>query len=133
MKRIGVGLAGLFFLVAAGCAAKYQTVRVPPRIDLTEHDLIAVVEFDSSTDGKLGPLATRRFTESARRDQGLVRMMSVIAKSDRRDSVAFKELGESHGARTVLVEAPSDSGSATYPGVRLAFFVIAILRQQLGG
>jgi len=103
MKRISITVLGLFVVVAAGCAAKYRTVMVPPRIDLSEHDLIAIVEFESSNAGELGPLATRRFTELARRDQGLVRMMTVEPASDRRDSKAFRELGESHGAQTVLV------------------------------
>ena len=103
MKRISVTMLVLFVVAAAGCAAKYRTVMVPPRIDLTEHDVIAIVEFESSNEGELGPLATRRFTELARRDQGLVRMMTVEPESDRRDSNAFRELGKSHGAQTVLV------------------------------
>jgi len=103
VKRISVTMLVLFVVAAAGCAAKYRTVMVPPRIDLTEHDVIAIVEFESSNEGELGPLATRRFTELARRDQGLVRMMTVEPESDRRDSNAFRELGKSHGAQTVLV------------------------------
>jgi hypothetical protein len=52
-------------------------VRVPPRIDLAAHEIIGAARFESTNEGKLGPLATRRFTDLARRDQGLVRMMDV--------------------------------------------------------
>ncbi|MDH3786077.1 MAG: hypothetical protein OEV00_12225, partial [Acidobacteriota bacterium] len=102
MKRLTV-LTVLFVLATAGCAARYQNVRVPPRIDLSQHEIIAVVEFDSTNEGQLGPLATRRFTDLARRDQGLVRMMNVEANSDQRDTIAIKRLAQKHGAQTVLV------------------------------
>lgn len=103
MKRISAILLGMLVVGAAGCAAKYRTVMVPPRIDLMEHDIIAVVEFQSSQDGTLGPLATRRFTDLARRDQGLVRMLNVEPDFELRGSEAFRNLGKRHGAQTVLV------------------------------
>ena len=91
-------------VVAAGCAGpQYRTVTIPPRIDLAQHEIIAVVEFDASKEGELGPLATRRFTDLVRRDQGLVRMLAVQPESDRRDGRAMQALGRSYGARSVLV------------------------------
>ena len=103
MKRIGIVLLACLFIATAGCAARYRTVRVAPRIDLTEHQIIAVVEFDSSSAGELGPLATRRFTDLARRDQGLVRMMDVDLDTEQRNHTVFKELGQRYDARTILV------------------------------
>ena len=105
MKRIGIVLLACLFIATAGCAARYRTVRVAPRIDLTEHQIIAVVEFDSSSAGELGPLATRRFTDLARRDQGLVRMMDVDFDTEQRNHTVFKELGQRHGVRTILIGA----------------------------
>lgn len=103
MKRtLAVLFAGIV-LITAGCAAKYQTVMVPPRIDLTEHDMIAVVPFSSASAGELGPLATRRFTDLARRDQGLVRMMNVEPDSEQRDGNSMQAVGKRHGAQTVLI------------------------------
>ena len=64
-------LAVLLLALTVGCAAK-QTYRVPPRIDLTQHEMIGVIEINSSSEGELGPLATRRFTDEARRDQGVL-------------------------------------------------------------
>jgi hypothetical protein len=103
MKRTTIVLFACLSVVAGGCAPRYQIVTVPPRIDLTAHQIIAVVEFDSSSEGELGPLATRRFTELARADQGLVRMMNVDIDTNQRTQAGYRELGERHDARTILV------------------------------
>lgn len=104
MKRALVVLFAGLVVLTAGCAGtKYQTVMVPPRVDLTEHDIIAVVQFDSDSEGELGPLATRRFTDLARRDQGLVRMLHVDDGPESRDANAMKDVGERHGARSMFV------------------------------
>ena len=103
MHRTVIVLVACLAIVAAGCAPRYQTVTLAPRIDLTEHQIIAVVEFDSSNEGELGRLATRRFTDLARRDQGLVRMMNVHPDTEQRNSAVFKELGQRYDARTILV------------------------------
>ena len=68
---------GLAVLLAAATGCAGRKVLVPPRIDLSAHELIGVIDFGASTEGELGPLATRRFTEAARRDQGLVRIVSL--------------------------------------------------------
>jgi hypothetical protein len=103
----------LLAAAAFGCAGgrSYQTVRIPPRVDLSQHELIGMVEFDSSAKGELGPLATQRFTESARRDQVLVRMVGMGAKDevlrsvgrDRWDAETIKALGREHDVQTILV------------------------------
>ncbi|NIM02345.1 MAG: hypothetical protein GTN89_16455 [Acidobacteria bacterium] len=108
MKRTFFALLIGATVLTAGCAGKnrtqYQTVQVPPHIDLTAHELIAVIQFDSSGNDELGPLATRRFTDFARRDQGLVRMLRVDdPETDRRDSTALRQIGERHGARSVFI------------------------------
>ena len=103
MKRSGVVLIVCLSILVAGCAPRYRTVTLAPRIDLTEHQIIAIVEFDSSNEGELGPLATRRFIDLARRDQGLVRMMNVDLETEERNHTVFKELGQRHDARTILV------------------------------
>jgi len=103
MKRTGIVLIACLSILAAGCAPRYQTVTLAPRVDLTQHQIIAVVEFDSSMEGELGPLATRRFTDLARRDQGLVRMMNVDLDTEQRNQAVFKELGLRHDARTILI------------------------------
>lgn len=107
--ELGVLLA-VVSVVVPGCA-HHETVMVPPRIDLAQHEMIGVIEFDSSSDGELGTLATRRFTESARRDQGMVRIVGfgstdeALATVDRTelDPEAFRTLGRERGVRTILV------------------------------
>jgi hypothetical protein len=97
---------GLLLLLGSliGCAAKSPSVRVPPRVDLSQHETIGVIEFRSSADRALADLATDRFTESARRDQGLVRMVDLGAiDKGSFDAEAYRALGREHGVQTLLV------------------------------
>jgi hypothetical protein len=108
-QNLTLFLAALITAVMLGCATS-QSVMVPPRIDLKQHEMIGVIEFDASSKGELGPLATRRFTEEARRDQGLVRMVGVGSETEAIRSVGgtslgvetFKALGRAHDVQTIL-------------------------------
>jgi hypothetical protein len=113
MRRILV-LASCLPMLALGLncgGTRYRTVSVPPRIDLAQHELIGVVQFDAEDGEELAPLATRRFTEAARRDQGLVRMVDLgpsdeVLNSvgrDHWDTESYRALGQSRGVRTLLV------------------------------
>jgi hypothetical protein len=109
MRRTSVGLAALLIAATVGCGGRM--VMVPPRIDLTQHQMLGVIEFTSSSKGKLGPLATRRFTEASRRDQGLVRMVGLGTEKEilrstgraRLDAEAYQAIGREHDVRTILV------------------------------
>lgn len=115
--RISIIIATVLVMVIAlaGCSGSSKpakvTYRVPPRIDLSDHEMIGVVEFRTDEDGELGSLATRRFTESAREDQGLVRMIGFGSEKDAARSVgksvldteAYKALGDERGVRTIVV------------------------------
>jgi len=108
LATAGLILAGTF---ACSHRPPVQTVAVPPLIDLKQHEMIGVVEFGSTSDGKLGPLATRRFTQWARHDQGLVRIVDLGSKKramssvgrDRWDPETFKALGQQREVKTLLV------------------------------
>lgn len=114
MKKILIPVAlAVLLVLASGCGARrtYQTYVVPPRVDLTQHDMIGVIEIDSSNKGELGPLTTRRFTDEARRDQGLVRIIRLGTEADALASVgrtkldreSLKALGQKHGVQTILM------------------------------
>jgi hypothetical protein len=133
MKRLSFPIFTLFLLVVrAGCGGRQtvQKVHVPPRIDLKEHELIAVVGFDSSNRGELGPLATRRFIELARRDQGMVRIVEFASQEDALRSVGHSEwntdavraLGSEHGIRTLI------AGDLTISDIKPQFQVSAMFR-----
>jgi hypothetical protein len=93
--------------VVIDCGPK---VMVPPVIDLKEHEIIGIIQFTSSNQGQLGPLATRKFTESARRDQGIIRVVELGSEAevlraighDRLDPDAFKALGEKYQVSTII-------------------------------
>lgn len=116
MKKTSVLVAiVLMFVVGSGCGPRrtYQTYVVPPRVDLTQHDMIGVIELNSSSKGELAPMTTRRFTDEARRDQGLVRIIRLGTEADalasvgrtRLDRESLKALGQKHGVQTILVGA----------------------------
>jgi hypothetical protein len=114
MRKISI-VALTLILVAGtwGCAKRSPktTVRIPPRVDLTQLEVIGVVEFDSSAEPELESLVTQSFTAEARRDQGLVRMVELGPNDDVLASVgqsrwnrdSYKALGTEHGVHTILV------------------------------
>jgi len=114
--KSGALMAVLALATMMGCAGgqkapAVQPVWVAPRIDLKQHEMIGIVEFSSTSKGQLGPLATRRFTESARRDQGVVRIVDVrpgaeVARSGaqaRWTPEMYKALGRENNVQTLLV------------------------------
>jgi hypothetical protein len=128
-------MAVLALATMLGCAGSQkapavQPVWVAPRIDLKQHEMIGIVEFSSTSRGQLGPLATRRFTESARRDQGLVRIVEVrpgteVARSGaptRWTPETYRALGRENGVQTIL------TGQLKVSSVRPSIQVSALLR-----
>jgi hypothetical protein len=111
MRRVSEAVAiVLVSLAAFGCGSRTIRVMVPPRIDLAPHEVIGVVEFNCSTEDALGPLATGRFIEAMRRDQGMVRVVRLGTESElleavgqsRLDAAAFQAIGQKHGVRTIV-------------------------------
>ncbi len=104
------GFVTLLGAAAVGLGCGGTKVMVPPRIDLQQHEILAIIEFSSSEEGELGPLATKRFMEAARRDQGLVRIVEIGPQAEalrrvnatRLDQAAYKALGSAHGANTIF-------------------------------
>lgn len=102
-----LAMVTVLMAAASGCGPK---VMVPPTIDLKEHEVIGIIQFESSNEGQLGPLATRKFIESARRDQGIVRIVQLGSEADvlkavgldRLDPAAFKALGEKYDFSTII-------------------------------
>lgn len=109
MRRISsFGLVLLATATAPGCGG--SKVMVPPLIDLQQHEVLAIIEFTTSDDGELGPLATRRFMEWVRVDQGLVRIVELGTEgevlsdvgSPRLDRATYQELGRRHEVATIF-------------------------------
>lgn len=124
LSRIGV--LALLLGSNAGCAHHHNpAVRIPPRVDLSQLETIGVIEFRTTSDSALSDLATSRFAESARRDQGLVRMVDLGSSAEALNSVgagdldadAYRALGAKHGVQTLLVGELSIS--KTRPSVRI--------------
>jgi hypothetical protein len=119
-------IAASFTLLAA-CASNppARRVWVGPRIDLKPYETIGMVEFTSSSKGRLAGLATRRFAEAARRDQDMVRMVDVGSRGaalasvgrDQWDPDSLRAIGRKHGVRSMFV------GTLTISSVRPALSV----------
>jgi len=129
MPRIPIrSIAFLSLILLTGCASgpPVHRVWVAPRVDLKPFEMIGMVEFTSSSKGKLAALTTRRFAEAARRDQEMVRMIDVGSKQaalasvgmDRWDPQSCRAVGRMNGVRSMLVCAPTLSGIR--PSVQLS-------------
>ncbi|NNG16103.1 MAG: hypothetical protein HKM89_06440 [Gemmatimonadales bacterium] len=103
----GPMLAALLVVAVSACGTR---VMIPPRIDLTEYQVVGVLEFTTASEGELGPFVTRRFMELARQDQGIVRMADLgsvaqaleAVERPRLDPAAIKALGARHDVRTLI-------------------------------
>ena len=71
--------AALLTLAIQSCT---ERVLVPPPIDLKQHEVVGIIEFDCSGQGELGPFLTHRFVDAVRRDQGLVRIALLGTPAD---------------------------------------------------
>lgn len=115
-----VSLLVVSVFLSSGCGPRTVVqaappVLVPPRVDLASLEQIGVLEFRSAEQEGLGGLATQRFVESARRDQGLVRMVEL---GPGRTPDADVALGRERGVRTLLTG--EITVSRVRPRVRLA-------------
>ena len=124
MKKIIVFvLAIVFVLVYCG-----PRIKVPPKINLLNYEVIGIIEFTSTNKGPLGSLATKKFMEALRTDQAIVRIVElgtqadVLSKisSDRLDADAYKAIGEMAEVNTIF------SGelivSDVRPNIKLSLF-----------
>jgi hypothetical protein len=109
-RAFGIVAIILISVVVVGCGSGRTRVMVPPRIDLKAHEVIGVVQFNCSSQDELGPFATQRFTDAARQDQGMVRIVSLGTESeileavgrDRLDPAAYKAAGAKYGVQTLV-------------------------------
>jgi hypothetical protein len=106
-KRLGMIISLVLLSLGLACGSK---VMVPPRIDLREHEVIGIINFTFSSRGNLGDFATRKFTEAARQDQGLVRIIPLGSESEilktigyeQLNQAAIKAIGEDQNLKTIL-------------------------------
>lgn len=97
----------LVLLLIIGCSKK---VMVPPRIDLSDHEIVGIIGFSCSENGKLGSLATSRFMEFARLDQGMIRIIDLGTEAEvlkkighnKLNQKAFIEIGETYEVATIF-------------------------------
>jgi hypothetical protein len=133
MSRIPVrSIAVLSLLVLSACAGTppARRVWVAPRVDLKQYEIIGMVEFSSTSKGKLAALATRRFAEAARRDQDMVRMLDIGSQKVALASVgqaswnpeSCQAIGRKHGVQTMF------QGKLTVSSVRPSVQVSTLFR-----
>jgi len=105
-----LGIVTLSFTATLGCGGGTR-VQVPPRIDLQQHEILAIIEFTTTNKGELAPLTTQRFVEEIRMDQGLIRIIELGTRDEalaevekkRLDPSAYKELGQEYEVATIFV------------------------------
>lgn len=109
-RRIIFSLILISVIMSLYCGHKTVKVMVPPRIDLKQHEVIGIIDFDCTNKGKLGVLTTERFMEAIRVDQGMVRIIKLGSKkkvlkaigSQKLDAAAFEAIGGKYEVSTVF-------------------------------
>ena len=108
MKKIIFLLTAIATVVSfTACGRK---VMVPPRIDLAQHEIVGIIQFESQNKGNLAPYTTKKFTEAIRRDQEMIRIVDlgtlkeVLSQigHDRLNKAAFQAIGEEYEVATVF-------------------------------
>ena len=136
-------IVALLTLAIQGCT---QRVQVPPRIDLKQHEIIGVIDFECSGRDQLGPSLTRRFVDAVRRDQGVVRIAMLGKQADvlaaighaHLDPDAIKEIGRKHQVNTLFTGdlvvsdvKPSIEAGQTFTYIGVSADVDATLAVQM--
>ena len=67
----------VIIMIIGGALACGRKVMVPPRIDLTQHEIVGIIQFECESKGNLAPYTTKKFTEAVRRDQPLIRIIDL--------------------------------------------------------
>ena len=88
LKRLGFLFIVIFL---AGCA-HYQSVQIPPRMDLSHSKSIGIIEFSSIGTAALGPYATQEFIHQIQRAQPGTRFVELGTKEQVLSSVGRHEI-----------------------------------------
>lgn len=112
-------------LVLPACGGS-TWVQIPPSVDLTRHEILGVIEFESTSEGELPAYTTRSFIEQMRSDQGMIRIVELGPEPEllaslglsRLDRDAFRVIAEEHGLTTVV--AGRLDISSVRPAVRIS-------------
>jgi hypothetical protein len=104
-------IISLIFIIPAVLINCGPKVMVPPRIDLTQHEVVGIIEFTFSNEGDLGPLVTKKFMDAIRKDQSLIRIVELGAEEevlkaighDKIDQEAYKKIREKYDVNTVFI------------------------------
>ena len=105
--KVKLNIVAMLMIAVLGCGPK---VMVPPRIDLTQHEMVGIIEFKCANEGELGPYATKKFIEEIRRDQGMVRIVDLGNEAEvlkeigykKMDQEAYKAIGEKFEVSTIF-------------------------------
>jgi len=97
--------------VIAGAFACGRKVMVPPRIDLKQHEIVGIIQFECTNKGNLAPYTTKKFTEAIRRDQEMIRIVDLGTQAEvlkeightKLSKAAYQEIGDKYDLVTVFV------------------------------
>ena len=108
MKKISFAFIMLALMViTTNCGRK---VMVPPRIDLSQHEVVGMIQFQCDKKGELAPFTTQKFTEAIRRDQEMIRIIDLRTEGevlketghDKLSKAAFQAIGETYEVATIF-------------------------------
>ncbi len=89
-KAVIIALVFVGILIVVGCAPK---VMVPPKIGLSDYEIVGIIEFESNSEGDYGDYITRKFIETIIEDQPGVKIVELGSMDEILAEIGASSLG----------------------------------------
>jgi len=104
-------LAAVLLVIIGTLNCPGKKVMIPPRIELSEFEVLGIMEFTTNKEGKLAQTTTQRFMDMAREDQGIVRIVDLGTQkamlkeigASKLDQDAYGKIGAEKNVATLIV------------------------------
>ena len=107
-KYVKVSILIIVLFLISGCGPR---VMVPPEIDLTEYEVLGLIDFSSNMEGNHDEYATQKFIEAITENQKGIRIIELGSEDEILESLnqkkinskAVKVIGEQYNVKTVII------------------------------
>ena len=107
-RYVKVSILIIVLFLISGCGPR---VMVPPEIDLTEYEVLGLIDFSSNMEGNHDEYATQKFIEAITENQKGIRIIELGSEDEILESLnqkkvnskAVKVIGEQYNVKTVII------------------------------
>lgn len=107
-RYVKVSILIIVLFLISGCGPR---VMVPPEIDLTEYEVLGLIDFSSNMEGNHDEYATQKFLEAITENQKGIRIIELGSEDEILESLnqekinskAVKVIGEQYSVKTLII------------------------------